>query len=256
MNKTLSEEIYLEETPEATSGTKKLFAYGLFVFAICGALCCAIPFYKGPQALAVQLAGYGVLGCLFTTFARKKDSALAASKPAISYLIAILVCIVIAVYHYAVLKAPLSLIVPMVSAFLVPFIVFESWLRFVAIPDVQPELWFYQANLPPAPKVVFLDNTPVKMKVITAGGSVQKISVSSPAQIQLGLAFYYAAASQGAGKDIMLVDENGQPYGWAFYTMRFGFWKKNFDPNETLYDNGVKPKSVIVAECILPHQNI
>jgi|GEM_PF-6472523 len=250
MNKTFSEEIYLEDTADATTSTKKLLTYGLFVFAVCGAVGCAIPFYKGPQTLAVHLAGYGILGCLFTTFARKKGSSLATGKPALAFLLALLVCGVFATYQYFFAKWPVTVVVAAVSAFLVPFFIFESWLRFVSIPAVHPSLWYYRPDLPPAPKVVYLENTPIKIKVITAGKASKKISVSTPVQIQLGLAFYYAALGHAAGKEFSFLDEDGQPYGWAFYIERFGFWRKNLDPDETLYDNGVKPKSVIIAECI------
>ena len=159
-------------------------------------------------------------------------------------------------YHYFFLKWPVTVIVAAVSAFLVPFFIFESWLRFIAIPAVHPALWYYRADLPPAPNVVFLENTPIKVKVITAGKANRTISVSSPVQLQLGLAFYYAASANAAGREISFLDENGQPYGWAFYIERFGIWRKNLDPDETLYDNGVKPKSVIIAECIKHPINI
>lgn len=257
MNKTLSEEIYLEDTASSNTSTKKLLTYGLFVFAVCGAVACAIPFYKGPQALAVHLVGCGVLGALFTLFARKKDSPLAGSKPGAAFFLALLICGVIASYHYLFIKSSVTVIAALIAAYLVPFFIFESWLRFVSIPAFHPSLWYYRSDLPPAPKVVFLENTPIKIKVITADKTSYKLSVSSPVQIQLGSAFYYAASGQSAGKNITFSDENGQPYGWAFYRERFGFWKQNLDPDETLYDNGVKPKSTIVAECIVhPQHNI
>jgi len=260
MDKTLAEEVYLDESEISAAPEKKRVGISLAVFAILAACVgCGILFYKGPKAIEVQAFCFFLNGLLFSFLAHGKLAG--TSRVRRSFLVlpaAIVASLVFAAFSYVYLRLPLLSVVSAATVFLIPVFVHLSWYFFNSIPTVLPELWYYRPDLPAAPKLVFFENIPLKIKLTDANGSLVKLTNTLPAQTQLGLAFYHLVTEKNnSGRTkIDWVDESGAPIGWAFYKKTFVFFKTPLHPEATVYENELRPKTVVIVEGHRPVANL
>ena len=74
-----------------------------------------------------------------------------------------------------------------------------------------------------------------------------------PLGVELSTAFYYTVTEEydKLNANANFVNEEGKPYEWVFYKTQWFFWKRYLDPKNTLYENGIKPNTLITAERLL-----
>lgn len=252
MEKQLTEDIYLASAgAKIEQGKRTTIALKALLIVTIVALGCGVLYYSGPQPQLVRLASFLLLGLvLATTFQRW--TTIPGNNFPVFFVIAVCIQLVVAAFSFVTKKFGVFANLSYVAAFLLPLVIIQAWRVFLSIPRVEPSPWFYSGDLQAKPRLVYLENTQFRIKVKTPGGKSFKISSAAAAQSKLGTAFCYIAKEQNdAGwKRIAFTDESGQPRGWLFYTLSFGFRKKYLDPEESLYDNNIRSNATIIAECV------
>jgi hypothetical protein len=136
-------------------------------------------------------------------------------------------------------------------AFLLPVSVLEAWNNFTAIPRTEKSVWYYSKDIPAETTLRYLENIKVKLKVVVDEAKEAELMTSLPATVELERVMYQVIKSQDPFKDGdgTFFKNSDQPYGWVFYTKK-GFNKTYLIPDETLFENKIKPNTVIYAKRI------
>lgn len=114
-------------------------------------------------------------------------------------------------------------------------------------------VWSYSKDIPEEPLFVYFENKPVYVKMIIDDGKPLLISSVAPLSLKLGMAVFYIIKKRiddnnGNWRSVF-IGADGRPYKWMFYNKSFGM-KTYFNPDETLIENKIKSKTVIIAKRI------
>lgn len=251
MEKNTLEPTFLEEG-ERTAFRQKRGGLLLltFLFGLGLAAGCAPVFFKSHLVGLLQLSAFLVLGVLYALLVQTLFSATQGGEAfsgAVFFALALFIAVGLFSYLAGALQA-LQLLY-FFSAFLLPVAVAEAARLYTVLAITPKAVWQYAAVIPEEAPFVYLENKPLRMRV-SAADKTEEYTSLAPLSLPLGLAFFYAikdARSRAEWLPYFLNDE-GRPYAWVFYNRRFGFWKSYFNPEETLAENRIKAKTVIVAE--------
>jgi hypothetical protein len=253
MDKQMIEQSYIENSEENILVSKKkflLFVVLLFIAAVF--IGGASLVYTFPFIGFVQLAALLLLGYLYAMIAAKKMVEMR-SRQLFRVGIYFSVALFISITIFSIYKDNVDFlhILSLGAAFLLPITQVESWRVFASIPVQQKHYWFYTGDIPPAASLVYLENTTVRLKIITGNASMPVIESKTPTSLDLGTAFFYIVkAERSIGEnDHIFMEDSGKAYGWLFYTKKY-FRKVFLDPDATLSANRIKPQTTIFAERI------
>jgi len=231
----------------------RMIVFVSMIFIACVAAGCVHLYYDEPFITILQMCFFILLGSLFAGFMHKRNS-IFGKMGTLRYTVSLATGIVatLSVFYIYKNNFELATIIYLGCSFLLPCIVMEAWQQFINIPAVPKQAWYYSTDLPQEPPFVYLENIPVQIKLIKENRKPRLVSSIAPVSLNIGMMFYYAmkepADSHRPGS--LFVNENGKSHGWIFYISRFGLWKKYLVPGDTLFDNRIKPKQVIVAKCV------
>lgn len=137
-------------------------------------------------------------------------------------------------------------------AFILPQLVFQTWLLLKNIPAKEYPLWTQPSNLKDNDELLLPEIITFKFQLpARINDQVEKIYYKTiPVGWKLGKAFFSLFDNQGNGKNIVAMiesrDEKDNPYGWEFYSLSAkGLIKKRFDPENTFLENRIKNNSVV-----------
>src|SRR5829696_5887810 len=168
--KPMSEEIYFTEMAAVEQASKKkLVSFVLISCIICVIGGCGILYYKGPQINFVQIAVYFLLGMGFTFFTYKNWRSQSASGASLIFISAFGIAFLCCLFALLRMHLPVLRAVPYGAAFLLPIVVYQSWLQFVSIPKLQRPLYYFSKDQPFASGIAYVENIPVKIKIIGDG---------------------------------------------------------------------------------------
>jgi hypothetical protein len=200
----------------------------------------------------LQLAGLLFLGCVYIAIAQKR---LADEESPSQFLKAVYFALALffafSVVYFSQAQFDFLDVFALSCAFLLPATIFESWDAFNAIPKNEKSIWYVSNDIPPLSNLRYIENTKVKLRLVIDEAKAVKVETSLPTTLELGRAVYYIIKSQDPFQegDGTFFKTNGEPYGWVFYTKNL-FSKTYFIPHETIFNNHIKPNSVIYAERI------
>lgn len=199
------------------------------------------------QQNAVLLLGCLCLGCLFAVLTPRGEIR--------SFLYLLLSFVfAVAVVWYAAHRFDALLYVSTIAAFAVPTVIARAYAAYAAISGADKSVWYYTTEQPEKPPFVYIQNRPVRVRVIANGDTSLKFTGSVPLRVPLATAMYYLMKSGAAqyGKPLYMATENGKPFGWVFYTETSLGSRIHLDPSRSVDENNVAPRSVLIAQRIEP----
>lgn len=250
---------------------KKAGMYGLLFIAISCNICLFLPggmhsSGAGHLVNAVQLICFFAMGVINVwAFYRKKFMAAFSStgdKLAFIALLFIIMAIVLFVYYYLAGNNNLSMVFASSSAFLLPFLLIQSWMAYLHIPAKDYPIWQLPEEARPMEGALpsYAGNMQVQLKLLRGlRDNLENIfPVAVPEKLKLGRMFERFLAQQyqpGDTGGIALKDERQQPFGWQFYESRYaGLWQRNLDPARSMRENRLRPNATInVVRLRMPH---
>lgn len=176
------------------------------------------------------------------------------AKQRLSFALAILVAVVLFAGWAMVLKLshhlPWSRLFVWLAAFLFPVMVMEAWRQFQAVTVKNQPRWFYSRDIPETPPFAYLENCPLRLRVVNGNGVEEEFKTEAPLSMPLGQAFFYAVKegrTQPEWEQYFLLPD-GRAAAWAFFTPGLLYGKSYLYPHETLKENQLKPSALVVAQ--------
>jgi MFS family permease len=218
---------------------------------------CAGLFYKNNSVELWQLTAFLVLGLVYATSVQPRSlSSGATFRTAFFFALAFMVITALASYF---VKTPaFGMAFLFAGAFLLPCTVAESWRLFRLVVVGPKPVWRYAKETPDEAPFVYLEKKPFRILVFSGDEIPEEYDAVVPSSLPLGLAFFYTVKHERSPEEWRpyFLDKDGRPYAWQFYEKKTGFWKSYLQPNETVSENNIGTRSVIVAERLNnPHEN-
>ena len=221
------------------------------IFAITFLAGCAHFFYRSRFTPVVQLVSFLIFGCLYVAFMWKNFVLKKDSLPIALFLTAALF-VSLGIFYFMKGSFRFVDILSLTSAFLLPSVVIEAWRSFTTGLTADRPVWSYSKDIPESPVFVYLENKPVRVKLLIESLEPVTISASMPLPLKLGLAVFYIIKKdieENAGQwSRFFIRENGEPYKWLFYTDTGGIMKTYLHPDETVSDNKIRSHTLIIAK--------
>jgi hypothetical protein len=132
--------------------------------------------------------------------------------------------------------------------FIIPFLVYQTFLAYIGIPYLKYKLWYYPVGFDiPDPMQYDLSE---HMKVIafefepTEGATMMNIKLKAPERMELGhyfMSFIEQYNLRNPETPFAYIDEFGEPNGWIF-KLKQSWYKSEvvFDPEMTINDNDIE----------------
>ncbi|MEJ7913319.1 MAG: TssN family type VI secretion system protein [Chitinophagaceae bacterium] len=221
-------------------------------------VCAYFPVQVGQFQLSkvIQLIGFVALGSWHTAQVQKPFSIFTTRDDASKWfftlaftagLIAIFLVLQLLYSHFNLLTGIAS-----AAAFVLPFLVFESWVLYVGFTQQDYPPWHLPLGLFDKRATIFLNSVTVKIKVAGSFFYPEEtlFITTGPSRMQLGKLFHRLVVKQNSGEKPMieLLDETRQAFAWTFYAEGYkGLEQRVLDPEATLIQNKLKDGSTIVA---------
>lgn len=240
---------------------RKLMVVHAVRMVLAGLIICVCAYFSlqagQPQlAKAVLFLGFAGLGSWHTHEIQKPFSIFTTTDDALKWVFTLsfttgLTVVFLLLYF---LKVGFTLLTAIASAaaFVLPFLVFESWLMYVGSTQQYYPPWHLPLGLFDKRATIFLNSVTVKMKVAGSFFYPEEVvfTTTGPARMQLGKLFHRLVVKQNSGDKPMieLLDETRQAFAWTFYAEGYkGLKQRVLDPEATLIQNKLKDGSTIVA---------
>ena len=143
------------------------------------------------------------------------------------------------------------------SAFLLPFVIDQSWKSFYFVsPSGFSKPW-YNTRVATREKVsVFLTGIPVQivLPVKTVDRHKKAFNSLAPEEMKLGEFFdhFILLRNNNERQNIETTDPEEKPFGWAFYEAKMGgFKRRRLDPEVNLAENEIRRNATIIAERVV-----
>jgi len=235
---------------KADSANRWIVIFVFLLFAVCLFTGCVHFFYKGNNVRLIQLGAMLLLGSFYAGFLQRKMPTMDERSAYAIFLCIGMPLTLCALYFFAHRFQAFN-IISFGAAFALPYVLVKSWQSFAALKSAPKSLWYCSKDIPAKPMFVYLENKPMRFKLITEDHRVQMFEAVAPLQLQIGLVFFYMIKGEKTSEtlDRFFFKDNGRPYGWVFYVPQFfGLRKKYLDPHENLFDHKIKSDTLIIAK--------
>jgi hypothetical protein len=250
----MAQQPFVNELKEKVIQTKKeIFGFVSLLFVACILVSCAHFFSESRFIVTMQLCCFLLLGLAYATIVQKKLAIIDAKEAFTSSLsLAVSILFTLGIFYFFTGSLQLVKIISFSCTFLLPCIIIEAWRSYNKIPTLYKHLWFYSKEIPPEPIFVYVDNKPLRFKVIKEACRPKMVSCMAPVSLKLGMVFYYSLKEGNEFKKTtsLFMNATGEPYGWAFYISKYGLFKKWLQPGDTLSESKVRSNTMIVAKRI------
>ena len=251
MEERLIDPTNMGQLTEKMTASKKAFLFLIAVlFAACVGMGSFSLFIAIPFGSWLQLIGLLALGTVYAVLSHRKFvEHIPPSHFVKAVYISLALFLAFGVVYFFHEKFDFLDVFALSCAFLLPSTIAESWLAFNSITKSEKDIWYYAKDVPAPSNIRYIENTKVKLKVFVDEAKAIDLVTSLPTTLELQLAIYYVIQSEnpfneGEG---LFFKSNDQPYGWVFYTKKL-FSKNYFIPDATIFENHIKPYTVIYAE--------
>lgn len=139
------------------------------------------------------------------------------------------------------------------SAFVLPFIIAQSWATLNAVSRIQYKIWTVPVPDTFEKTFIFFGGLPVKIIFSLEGDDRGKKLFKSNAPLDKSIGDFYnhflLIQRNNNKQSIALKDENERSFGWKFYKVdMWGLRKKQLDPDATFEETDIKSHSTILAK--------
>lgn len=259
MQNQLFSQIIEKEYPKAPSVRMIKIKYGL-VFLILSLAAGCISFFsfkadfslnwlKLAQLLAMCLLGLIHVQKIHHYNLQTEEESIGIKHPIqVSFLILILLAVL-----YYFLSPDILLMAPgSACAFLLPHMIYQSWLIFSEISQTGYGVWAKPLPDTKEKTFIFFGGLPVKLKFSIEGNDKNKKLFKSyaPPDKSIGDFFnHFLLIQRNNNKlELDLLDEEQKPFGWKFFRTEYmGLIKKQLDPNENFEELKLKSTETILA---------
>ena len=141
------------------------------------------------------------------------------------------------------------------GAFMLPFLIYQGWIEYMAIPAKDYPVWQLPAT---EPGTVFLLSAVTTMQVQlhicrkANDGYYNTFPLTASGKVRLGKVFERfiidQQQQQGLSSVIEIQNKQQRAFGWQFYEEKwFGLYSRNLNPARSLVENNIKPNAKIVV---------
>ena len=168
-------------------------------------------------------------------------------------LLSFLIALLLGIFYFVVSREFLLMALGSACAFLLPHIIFNSWLTFNGIAQIDFGVWNKPISSSREKTYIFFGGTPVKIKFSVKGNDRHKKIFKSHAPLDKSLGEFFnqfVLIQRNNNKlEIDLLDERQEPYGWKFYKIDLlGFKSKQLDPEMDVSESNLKNHSTIMVK--------
>jgi hypothetical protein len=201
---------------------------------------------------SVYLLSFLILGIFELIFIEKL--LLSLSLKAKLLIIALLSTIIVGVLLFLVRDAKYNVNLYLISccAFLLPSILYHSWLFYNAMLNNEYKTWYIINTNEEERLSIFLNSLSINFRLFPSPlGAVETFFLTLPAYVPLGRLFnqFVITNNRNEGTLIEWMDEDKNIYGWIFYIKEYsGTSVRYLDPEKTLRENNIKDNAIIIAE--------
>jgi hypothetical protein len=261
MQKSLQEAILIERNAQETHPSKMMKAKYFLLFLVLSVIIGSIPFFATELGLSlgwlklIQMLLFFGIGFLYVSNLKKyyvsKDVTDIGLKHAVQLSFLILIGLVI--LYYVIDPAFLMLALGSASAFMLAHVISSTWLAFTAIGETDYGVWNRPIPDNREKTFIFFGGIPVRIIFSVEGDDKRKKVFRSHAPLDktIGDFFnHFVLIQRNNNKlEIDLLDEDQLPFGWKFYKVDFGgFRKVQLDPEATFEESKLKNHTTIKVQ--------
>jgi len=170
-----------------------------------------------------------------------------------SILLFALIFLALLILYYVIYPEFMLMALGSASAFVLPFIISQSWTTLNAVSRIQYKIWTVPVPDTFEKTFIFFGGLPVKIIFSLEGDDRSKKLFKSNAPLDKSIGGFYnhflLIQRNNNKQNIALKDENEKPFGWKFYKVdMWGLRKKQLDPEATFEEINLKSHSTILAK--------
>lgn len=166
----------------------------------------------------------------------------------------VLISIILTFVLYFILKLNLNFL-SFQLAFVLPFLIEQTYIFFLKIPFDEYKLWYYPLNKH-IPIIDIINSSEAEVLKFVLSKNPESVTQTSftldiPVDIPVGQLFYNLIIKYNETNllnPIQYVNENNETYGWLFFIRKDGSKKKHFiDPDLSFSKNNINSNEIIYA---------
>ena len=174
-------------------------------------------------------------------------------KPQFSILLFALIFLALLILYYLTYAEFILMALGSASAFILPFIIAQSWSTVNAFSRIEYKIWTVPVPDTFEKTFIFFGGLPVKIIFSLEGDDRNKKLFKSNVPLDKSIGDFYnhflLIQRNNNKQNIVLKDENEKPFGWKFYRVdMWGLRKKQLDPEATFEEIDLKSHSTILAK--------
>jgi hypothetical protein len=206
------------------------------------------------SAKTLQLLAFGGLGILHIYFLKKRlllNSEFSFKNLGVTLQLFGFVFIVLFILYFLLAKNMLLMSLYSSCAFLLPSIIFHSWLIFENFPEKQYKVWNNFENVSNTGVTIYLNSISVNIKFTRKYFDINEevFAATLPMHQPFGKLFNRFLVNLNEEEPVEFLDEKQTFYGWIFFAESIGgYGKRYIDPDLSLEENKIKENSTIVAK--------
>ncbi len=206
-------------------------------------------------AKTFQLLAFGGLGIVHIHYLKKQilfiNSELSSKSLWVTLQLFAFVFVVLFILYYLLATNMLLMSLYSSCAFLLPPIIFYSWLNFKTFPEPQYKVWNNFEKVSNNPVTIYLNSIRINVRLTKKYFDIEEqvFLTTLPEDKAFGKLFNQFLLGLNEEEPIEFLDEKQKPYGWIFFVESIrGYGKRYIDPDMSLEENNVKENSTIVAK--------
>lgn len=246
------------------SGNKIVFLY--FLVALIALAVASVLFITFSSSFTynkircLQLAAYFVHGMLSLSYAKRRFLTAKSNYPRFIIKLFFIVLAALVVFYLFFNKQLIPVALSCSAIFILPFVVSYTYNVYASMPAADYKVWSHPKDIVLDKAIIFVNSVTLKFKLTVSPdeGRPQTFETVVPAQMALGEIFKAFLIHQRNNNNVVInqTRDDGREVGWIFFkTAVGGLYSKALDPALNLWDNNVKPGSLISVKRVAFSKN-
>ena len=202
----------------------------------------------------LQMMCFGAAGILHVKKMRRNNFANGGnSRLQFSLQLFVLIFLLLLIAYYIIYPEFILMALGSASAFVLPFIIAESWITLNAFLGIEYKIWTVPVPDTFEKTFIFFGGVPIRIIFSLAANDRNKKLLKSNAPLEKSVGEFYnhflLIQRNNNRQNIELKDENQNHFGWKFFKIdMWGLRKQQLDPEATFEELGLKNHSTILAK--------
>ena len=165
----------------------------------------------------------------------------------------VLIFLLLLVAYYIIYPDFILMALGSASAFVLPFIIAQSWISFKAFSRLEYKIWTVPVPDTYEKTFIFFGGVPIRIIFSLEGNDRNKKVFKSNAPLEKSIGDFYnhflLIQRNNNRQDIALKDEDEKHFGWKFFKVdMWGLRKEQLDPEATFEELDFKSHSTLLAK--------